>query len=201
MTAAPGLLIMPALMAHALRDRNTPEILAKSRQVIDFEGFISDFDRLTGIIESDLALLDPAERPAGWRKAPLTARLSFGFADVQEHLPAVTGFARARVSAVCQRCLEPCEIDLDVGLRYLLLPADQATTATDDYEVWELEASSFEPADLVEEALIMALPISASHADRTACGPIAGQLDSGERGVADSTRPFAELKRLMNKTD
>ncbi len=192
---------MPALMAHALRDRNTPAILAKSRQVIDFEGSLADFERLSGIVEQDLASLDAADRPAGWRAAPLEARLSFEFADVQEHLPAVNGFARARIQAVCQRCLEPCEIDLEAGIRYLLLPADKATVATEDYEVWELEAASFRPADLVEEALIMAMPISASHADRAACGPIAGQLETGEENGAETTRPFADLKRLMNETD
>ena len=201
MTAAPGLLIMPALMAHALRDRNTPEILAKSRQVIDFEGSLADFERLSGIVEQDLASLETAERPADWRAAPLEARLSFDFADVQEHLPAVTGFARARILAVCQRCLEPCEIDLEAGIRYLLLPADKATAATDDYEVWELEAAAFRPADLVEEALIMALPISASHADKAACGPLAGQLEPGDEGSVETTRPFADLKRLMKESD
>ena len=192
---------MPRLMAHALRDRNTPEILAKSRQVIDFEGSLADFDRLADIVKHDLATLDAAERPANWRAAPLTARLSFEFADVQEHLPAVSGYARTRISVVCQRCLEPCEIDLDAGIRYLLLPADKATAATDDYEVWELDAASFRPADLVEEALIMAMPISASHVDRAACGPLAGHFGPGDAGSAETTRPFADLKSLMNKTD
>ncbi len=192
---------MPRLMAHALRDRNTPDILAKSRQVIDFEGSLADFERLSGIVEQDLSTLETADRPADWRAAPLTARLSFEFADVQEHLPAVNGVATARIKAVCQRCLEPCEIDLEAGIRYLLLPADKATAATDDYEVWELEATSFRPADLVEEALIMALPISASHADRASCGPIAGQLEPGGDSGSETSRPFADLKRLMDKTD
>ena len=73
---------MRRLMAHALRDRNTPKALAQSRQVIDFDGSLRAFGRFCQIVEADLAALDKADRPRNWRAMPLKARLEFGFADL-----------------------------------------------------------------------------------------------------------------------
>ena len=43
----------------------------------------------------------------------LSAHLEFGFADLAETLPAVSGTAAVDVSAVCQRCLEVAGLRLN----------------------------------------------------------------------------------------
>jgi uncharacterized protein len=191
---------MRRLMAHALRDRNTPKALAQGRQVIDFEGQLAEFDRLCEIVERDLGALDASRRPANWRKRTLRARLEFGFADVSEQLPVVNGSASVTVPAVCQRCLEPCELALVADIRYLLLAGDSATSASEDYEVWELDEPQLRPADLVEEVLVMALPISAVHGDRSECGALAERIGGEAPQAGETARPFADLRTLMNKT-
>lgn len=185
-------------MAHALRDRSTPRALAQGRQVIEFKGKIADFPRLSRIVARDLDALDEGDRPTDWRNAPLSARLAFGFADVSDRLPIVEGQASVVVTAVCQRCLDPVDLALTADLSYLLLPEATSGAGLDEYEVWELDEESFRPAELVEEALIMLLPISAVHEDPDDCGPLSGRLVAGTgRTRRESTRPFADLRSRM----
>lgn len=184
-------------MTHALRERTTPLALAKARQVIEFKGKVSDFERLTQVVSDDLAALETAKRPRNWQDSPLNGRLSFSFADVQERLPQVDGSADTSVPAVCQRCLEPCTLALETAIHYLLLPSGETGEGRSDYEVWELERSVFRPAELVEEALLMALPIAALHADPADCGPLAATLAADAPDVVETTRPFADLRQRM----
>ena len=187
-------------MAHPLRDRGTPRGLAESRQVIDFEGDLSDFPRLSEIVEADLGRLPAADRPAHWRRATVRVRLEFGFADVREALPAVTGAAAVTLDAVCQRCLEALALPLDVTLRYVLQPPAGQADAQDygDYEVWELAEETLAPLDLVEEALIMALPLSAAHATAGECGPLADRVGDAREPGGETVRPFAGLKAQLD---
>ena len=187
-------------MAHPLRDRGTPRALAESRQVIDFKGNLSDFERLSGIVEADLQTLSEAERPAQWRRAQVQVGLEFGFADVKAAVPVVTGSASVTLDAVCQRCLEGFALPLEVTMRYLLLPAGERAEAYDgyeDYDVWELAEDRLIPQDLVEEALIMALPLSATHASLDECGPLASQVNDAREVATERVRPFAGLKAQL----
>ncbi len=186
-------------MAHALRDRNTPKSLAQSRQVIDFEGTLSSFQRFCQVIDDDLAALEGAERPANWRAKPLVARLEFGFADLAESLPAVSGRVTVEVALVCQRCLEVMELGIDADFRYLLVHGKH--TDVDGYDVWELDEPSFRPSDLVEEVLTMALPLTAMHERIEDCGPLAGQLVGEPEKTNEVARPFADLRALMDNKD
>lgn len=192
---------MRRLMGHALRDRTTPKALAQGRQAFDFKGRLSDFSRLARIVEKDLETLDANERPRNWDASPVSAELSFGFADVSETLPTVEGHASLRLPAVCQRCLEAAEVPVSVTLRHLLLPESDAGADVEGFDVWELGENTFRPSDLLEEALIMALPVSAMHEKPDDCGPLAGQLENGKETDSDTTRPFADLRALMNSQD
>lgn len=187
-------------MAHPLRDRGTPRALAERRQSFDFKGDLSGFERLGEIVQADLQTLTSADRPARWRRSPVSVRLAFGFADLRETVPAVIGTASARLPAVCQRCLEPFELPLDVDFRYVLLPAGEQSDGLDGYEAWELTAELIRPLELVEEALIMALPLSAAHPSPELCGPLAGQLAESRTGAGDTVRPFAGLKAQLKET-
>ena len=187
---------MRRLMAHALLDRNTPKALAQSRQVIDFEGTLTDFDRFCQIISGDLGALEQADRPVNWRARPLTAHLEFGFADLAESLPAVTGTVTAEVPAVCQRCLEVTEIGINAEFRYLLVHGKHSDV--EGFDVWELDDPAFRPSDLVEEVLTMALPLSAMHETTKECGPLAREFDDGPEVTNETARPFADLRALMN---
>ena len=151
--------------------------------------------KLAGIVEADLGSLDPDKLPPAWRDTVVTGQLSFGFAAAQGGAPALQGQVTAKIDAVCQRCLEAMQLPLVVDLQ-LLFGEDASVPAGDgSYEVWELEEEELRLLDLVEEALIMAMPLAAMHVDSKTChGPEVVEDDRGER-----IQPFAALKSRMEE--
>jgi uncharacterized protein len=182
-------------MGNLLRDRRNPSELAASGQVIEFSEKITDFERLTEIVGGDLETLDPDKLPPDWRDTVVAGQLSFGFADAQKGLPTLQGKVAMTIDAVCQRCLEPMQVPLAAELR-LLLGGDGSAIADDDgYEVWELEDETLRLLDLVEEALIMAMPFAAAHVDNEACN----ESGATDEVSSERIRPFAMLKSQMEK--
>jgi uncharacterized metal-binding protein YceD (DUF177 family) len=80
----------------------------------------------------------------------------------------------------------------------LLLRSADADTAQGEYEIWEVEEDVIRPFDIVEEALIMALPLSALHQSHKKCGPLLEGLASDDN---ETVRPFADLRSRMNETN
>ncbi len=146
------------------------------------------------IIEADLGTLGRPFLPQEWRHAPVDIRLQFGWADVQKTLPALTGRVATEVVAVCQRCLEPFEMPVVADLDLLLMRADGGDIGNDGQEVWEIEEETIRPLDLIEEALIMAMPFSALHETAEQCEAAPAVENSG----GETVRPFADLKAQMD---
>jgi uncharacterized protein len=182
-------------MGSPLRDRRPLAELAERRQVIEITEKVSDFRRLAGIVEADLAALDPAKLPRGWRDSPVTGRLEFGFLDAQERLIVLEGQVAATIDAVCQRCLEPFRLELASELHLLPMVAQESALADQALEVWELDDDSICPADVVEEALIMAMPYAPVHADPATCT----EFETASSDGVQTTRPFAGLKSKLDE--
>jgi len=182
-------------MANPLRDRRTAAEWAADRQVIEIEEKLSSFERLASIVEEDLAALDADKMPLDWRDSIVTGELVFGFADAQQKVPAVRCRLTATVGAVCQRCLELFQLPLESESSLLLLALNEMAEGYEDYEVWELEENSLRPQDIVEELLIMALPLSARHVDSASCRALSAAADEQEK----MTKPFAALRSQMLK--
>jgi len=145
-------------------------------------------------VAADLASLAPSNMPKEWRHAPIDIRLAFGWADARRQIPALEGQISAKIDAVCQRCLEPFELSLNAQLKLMLLIPGGSATATEEYEIWETTEDTVRPLDIVDEALIMAMPLSAAHDDSAMCGPLAKILLTDE---PRTVRPFADLKSRM----
>jgi len=185
-------------MANPLLDRVLPEKLAERGQVFEFEGKVEDFRRLIEIVEADLKSVAVQIRPREWRAAPVNIRLGFGWADARREIPTLEGEISTDIVAVCQRCLEPFELPLRTTLKMLLLKTADATSLQDEFEIWEVEGDEIRPLDIVEEALIMALPLSAVHPSRDLCGPLAENVTDENK---ETVRPFADLRSQMNKSN
>lgn len=182
-------------MRNTLRERRAPPEWAASGQAIEIADKISSFERLAEIVGKDLETLDSEKRPANWRDAPVTGRLVFGFADAQERVPVLEGSVVATVDAVCQRCLGPFRLPLAVEVKLLFTGGPDDRASADGYEVWELDEDRLRPLDLVDEVLVMAMPLVALHVDDAACrGP-----KPDDRAESSTTRPFASLRSQMGK--
>lgn len=183
-------------MGNPLQTRRSVKKRATDEQVIEFDDKISSFQGLSEIIAADLGALDDEKVPTGWRESPVGGELRFSFADATGALPVVTGRLQASVDAVCQRCMEPFRLQLDVEPRLALLPVIEqgAEQESLDYEVWELEEDLLRPMDLVEELLVMAMPFSAMHSNMKECTA----FSSADEGAQETTRPFAALRAQMD---
>ena len=185
-------------MANPLLDRALPEDLAERGQVFELEGKIEDFQRLVQIVEEDLAGLASKKYPREWRAAPVSIRLAFSWADAGGKIPSLEGRIATKIAAVCQRCLEPFDLALSTTLKMLLVRPADTTAVQDGFEIWEVGEDGVRPLDIVEEALIMALPLSAVHPSLDLCGPLAESVTDDNK---ETVRPFADLRSQMNDSD
>jgi uncharacterized metal-binding protein YceD (DUF177 family) len=188
-------------MRNPLLDRSSPGELADLDQVIETKTKLQAFSRLAGVVAADLASLPEAEVPRKWRQTPVQIRLRFSRVDAGRRLPAVEGGVTASVPAVCQRCLGLMELALDEELKLLLVaPGESAGAegAADDFEIWELDEATVRPLDILEEALIMAMPLSALHEPGQGCD---AAQDAPPPAIEETNRPFAGLRSRISGRD
>jgi uncharacterized metal-binding protein YceD (DUF177 family) len=187
-------------MVNPLLDRVLPAELAERRQVIEFAGKVGGFERLKSIVDAELASLDVQVRPTHWAEKPVSARLAFSWLDADRQVPLLEGAAKTVLSVVCQRCLEPFEMPVDTTFNILFRDEEQDGAGLDapEFESWVLDDGGARLYDIVEESLVMALPLAPVHRAPTDCGPLAGSLT---KAAPETTRPFADLRAQMKNAD
>ena len=189
-------------MTDPWRDRRRLADLASRSQVIEIAGVIEDFERLADVLAADLEALDAAQVPAGWRKLPVSGRLTFRPVEGDGRAATLTGELEATLISVCQRCLRPFEWRLATAIDLLLVAAGAADRSHDSLEVWELDGSDLRLADIVDEALVMAMPLSVRHEELDDCVDLGrGELPqfAPQETGARMTTPFAGLAEQMGK--
>jgi uncharacterized metal-binding protein YceD (DUF177 family) len=185
-------------MANPMLEPVPPADLANIGQVIETKGKIEDFRRLAEIVDADLSALPEASFPQHWQQATVDITLRFGWIEARPGVPALEGRVATKLAAVCQRCLGPLELVLDTAIN-LLLPQSGTTPAEcDGFEIWEFDENTVRPADIVEEALIMAMPLSALHELSDDCKAL---LDDERADASKTVRPFEDLRSLMANED
>lgn len=112
----------------------------------------------------------------------------------------VRGHYQTQVWMTCQRCLEPVQVPLagEIGLERLMDEAQVLQTDLDPLILADDEDVAL--ADLIEDELILALPVVALHEDVN-CNvslPVSiGQPLEDEQ--QERVLPFAGLRNLLNK--
>ena len=134
-----------------------------------------------------------AEPEVEWQARAESRPGEGGQAQYWLHLDAV-----ATVSLTCQRCLAPVETRLVVD-RWFRFVADEATAAAQDDNCEEdllVMAGDFSLPALVEDELVLELPLIARHAQ---C-PVQPKLQAADPGFAAASqtreKPFAALAGL-----
>ena len=181
-------------MAKLMLERVSPKKLANRGQAIEITNKIDDFSRLSDVIATDLGEYSGADTPSEWRQVPVDIKLCFGWIRSQPGIPVLEGQISTQVALLCQRCLKPLELELNVELKLLLPRSGVSPAEHEGFEVWELDGDEVRPADIVEEALIMALPFSALHDSSDDCTAMSVEIQTDER---KKTRPFEGLQSLM----
>jgi uncharacterized protein len=143
---------------YSLRDL---ESLADRKVALSGELTIDKLTRLNGLLHSGVgsvrATLRFRQRGDGW----LGAELDY----------------RGSVELVCQRCLEPFRHELRDTVNVALADADSVPAVLPaDHEPFELEEGRLQPAQLIEDELIVAVPLVPKHDRVEDCGSLARKL-------------------------
>lgn len=159
------------------------ESLAAAGAVVEREFRVADFARLA----------DRLARPEG--KA--TARL-----DLARIEGVAAGDLRVKATAVltCQRCLGPVRRVVESEARLAFVESDD-TPVPADREALACDPRRLDLAALVEDELLLSLPLIARHGEGEACAlPAAAAPEAGTGPAAapvEMRRPFAGLKDLL----
>lgn len=144
---------------YSLRDL---EALGQRHATLDGEIELSKLNRLAGLLHdssgSVKASLRAQQRGEGW----LALQLQYD----------------ATVQLLCQRCLEPLAEHL-TGQVEIAVVESEGAAVPEGYEPVELERGRLKPAELIEDELIVALPLVPKHARVADCGSLARVLTPG----------------------
>jgi len=125
------------------------------------------------------------------------AQLSFG-KDVQG-IRLVRGTIKTELQLTCQRCLEVVSYPLDLKLSLALIAsAEQAEDLPEEYEPLVLDSPALSLTTLIEDELLLALPIVAMHPETT-CS--INKEVAAENETVEKPHPFATLAQLKGKLD
>lgn len=95
---------------------------------------------------------------------------------------------KASLAVTCQRCLDEMVVDLNLNLDYLISNTEISEAEESDEIDWLEESHEMDVCELIEDELLLALPIAPTHAHD--CSKLSTQ--SG-----DKPNPFAALKGLI----
>lgn len=175
-------------MASPLQDPLDVGQLAAQHTRLEQEFPIAGFSRFR----------DSLARPDG------LAAVSFRFHPAGAY-PALEGAVRARAWLTCQRCLQEFEAALESPVRVAFVGRDaEAGRVPDEYDAVTAPGGRIELAELVEDELMLALPLVPMHATPAECALelAAAANDNAAEGtpvVTDVQRPFADLRALLKR--
>lgn len=115
----------------------------------------------------------------------------------------ISGSLHAELSVVCQRCMEPLDIVLDDDIELAVLKDEsKVATLAPEFDPWICSDTKLEITSLVEEQLILCLPIvslhDTAHCNGTPAYPSTKNNNEQEPAVG-TINPFAVLKTLKSR--
>jgi uncharacterized protein len=145
----------------------------------DFQGKIeiSDLTRLAEFLLSDSAEI----------------AVEFNFCQSDYDIPIVEGRVKTRLTVECQRCLKAMEIPLDMEFK-LLVNASDDLIAESHLDSIYCEDGKLDIFEVVEDELILGLPLVTMHDDMTCNKFWPTQAESSE--LVAEENPFSVLAKL-----
>lgn len=125
-----------------------------------------------------------------------SARFELDFNLDSQFRPVVTGRVQAALELICQRCLEPMSLDLDLELRLGIVRSDEEAVALPaEYEPLVLKTDTISLAALVEDELILGLPPAPLHPAGSCRPPVEAPASEETSGVDQ----FSDLAVVSGK--
>ena len=123
--------------------------------------------------------------------------ISWHFDLDSRNRPTITGELHAEVRMVCQRCLEPLTVVLEAPQHLVLVSSgEEEPDLESPWEALEVPATGLMLAELVEDELLLALPVAPRH---EACSRNQYRDEAREPEEPAQENPFAVLQALKQK--
>ena len=114
----------------------------------------------------------------------------------EQRIRTIKGDAYGKVHMTCQRCLEPVEVEVQAEFNLAIaFNEDRAKQLPKSYDPLIVEDEEIELLQVVEEELILSLPLVPYHADCTVQTSF-GDQDQAEESASDKPNPFSVLAQL-----
>lgn len=158
----------------------TADFLKQAERNVSLEGSLplASLERLSEIV-SDTA-------------GELHARLSFGD---KAGFHCLTGSVEANLKLICQRCLEPMDFRASGSFKFgLVLDEEEINDLPAALEPYLVEGDEQSIIDLLEDELLLALPIAVTHQEE--CSEFLKKHDEQKRAEKEASSPFAVLKGM-----
>jgi uncharacterized protein len=117
----------------------------------------------------------------------------------------ITGSVTATVTMSCQYCLKPVSLAIEAKIALLIVSDEsnekEAAQLESDLDLMLMEGDKLEVVDIIEDDLILSLPMVARHLGEdghTACSEHLAYKGAGEEIKEDKPNPFAVLARLKD---
>ncbi|MGE4242795.1 YceD family protein [Ramlibacter sp.] len=162
---------------------------AEERSVVGGETPLRDFPRLAAEAEGR-----GAETAVRW--SAQGAMLNAGHVQPQVWIHVE---ADATLSLICQRCLAGVDVHVPVQRAFRFV-TDEARAAAEDDESEEdvlAESRSFDLMELVEDELLMGVPVAPRHTACPVLPPFSAGEDEFEAAQEKRANPFAVLQSLI----
>ena len=113
----------------------------------------------------------------------------------------IEGSLAAKLEMTCQRCLQAAPLELQESIKLaLLVSEDQINGLDPEWDPWITTEPKLELADLVEEQLMLALPIVHMHEDINCIEDLDYRAETDgdlpESAENETDNPFSILKQL-----
>ena len=162
---------------------------------------LSDVDRLADR-QADVAFEIPLDQMPRVREQFASAG---GKVSGVAHFRREAGFRVAELEMsgsaqlVCQRCLEPMQVQIEGHVQVALIVSQtEADRVPTEFETVHVPENHIRVRDLVEEELLLTLPISPLHAEE--CGDASERPEAQPDAPApDTQRPFEQLGELLKR--
>lgn len=175
------------MSAQRLPEQILPFKLARQRRSLQGVLSLDTMARLTGLLAES--------------QGDVEVDLQFGVDE--QRISYMRGHLKTEVSMVCQRCMGPVRVPLEAEIAVGFAASDErAATMPDSYEACVLTEESAVLAELIEDELILAMPLVATHPEQR-CQPWFEKqqeelcaLEEVAKESAEKKNPFAVLASL-----
>ena len=155
--------------------------------------FLQDYELSGSVSLTGLSKLDGI---LSSNKGSLIANLRFFQNKLGQRI--IGGNLRAEIEVLCQRCLQPLDLVIEDDINLVFVETEgKAKGLEESYDPWICETHKINLADLVQEQLLLALPIVYLHSDPNCLEKLDYDLQIGSEDSDPGLQsPFRELESL-----